>query len=532
MILIFLTWVYMAFVFIVQGECLNRMLFRNKLTSFAGLALLGMIFQAILISVVAFFIRIDVVYFCCNTAFSLGLFWFNRDSLRVILRSQYRWVFQAKMLFCVILLLALARSALLPFMVDNESYYIQAIKWLNEYGWVKGIANLHIFLSHANPWQALQAGYNFSFIAGIFNDLNGFLLVLTAYLWVEKINLAFRKQDFQTNRWLFFIPVFSIFWFQFVDAPAADLPLFILTPVVVYLFLNRTEEGDLLAIILSGFLIMIKPSILPLLFLVFLMLDKKNWKVSFIYAGIIGVLFVAKGIWTSGCPLAPYTAWILDLPWAIPHGLQVILPGDSFNFKSIGSNGLVNIFLGLVVFLVYIVYGLSVIRKKDQYPVFIFLTLQVVLVLTTYAQFRFIIPALAYPAAYLLSRVKLPSKFLPVATWCFILLPVIPLFFRLDYRKLTIHENLLRIDIFQAKNIVLPSGITKYPDAVYRQQKCVNFNYYDPDDGTRFIFFTGNGPLPCVKTDYLRYMYKKTGSLPALNTNNLKDGFKNVPVEN
>ena len=49
--------------------------------------------------------------------------------------------FPIKILLAFSSFLILAQSATLPFIIDNESYYIQTIKWLNEYGFVKGLAN-------------------------------------------------------------------------------------------------------------------------------------------------------------------------------------------------------------------------------------------------------------------------------------------------------------------------------------------------------------------------------------------------------
>jgi len=276
MILILLTWIYMFFVFSVQGECINSFLFKGKLKSIGEIVLLGMIFQAIIVTVTAFFIRIHIEYFCANTLLTIIAAFFNRTILHSRLKTLFRWDRFCTVLFFVIVFLSLARSSLLPLIFDNESYYIQTIKWLNEYGWVKGLANLHVFLSHGSPWHALQAAYNFNFVYDKFNDINGFLVCAMALLWVDKINELRTKSDYQTNRWLYFLPVFSIVWFLFVDSPSTDLPLFFISLVVIYHVLNRTEEGSLFAILLAVFLIFIKASMLPILVLAIYLISKKN----------------------------------------------------------------------------------------------------------------------------------------------------------------------------------------------------------------------------------------------------------------
>lgn len=49
-----------------------------------------------------------------------------------------------KGLLAIIALLALAQCSSPPYILDNESYYIQTIKWLDTYGYVKGLSLIHI----------------------------------------------------------------------------------------------------------------------------------------------------------------------------------------------------------------------------------------------------------------------------------------------------------------------------------------------------------------------------------------------------
>jgi hypothetical protein len=503
----------MLFIFSVQGEQVNRVIFRGKINTAGEIILLGMVLQTLIVTIVAFFYRIHIEYFCCNTLVSIILAvsdknWFLR------LKKGLQWDKFCILLFALIVVLSLIRSSLLPFIIDNESYYIQTIKWLNEYGWVKGLANLHVFLANGSPWHALQAAYNFNFISGIFNDLNGFFMCVASFLWLDKINLYRRNADYQSNRWLFFLPLFSIFWFHFVDSPSADLPLFLITLVVVYHVLNRSEEGNLLAIFLLVFLVFIKLSIAPILILWPFLFTKKNRKIAIPYTLILGFIYLFKGIWLSGCPLAPYTGFSISLPWTIPSGLEIV--EDKFNFNSIGSNDFLNLSLAFIVISTFVVYTCAILKKKEQYPVCLFFTLQIAWILFTYTQFRYILPALFFPLAYLLSKIKLSSKLFPVVTYFFILSVLIPIFFHFDYGKLNQNSRLLGKNIFQTRYILQPAGISKHKNMTFKKASITNINYFNPVDDSGFLFLTGNGPLPCVKTDYLYHMYLTTHCSPAL----------------
>jgi hypothetical protein len=144
---------------------------------------------------------------------------------------------------------------------------------------------------------------------------------------------------------------------------------------------------------------------------------------------------------------------------------------------------------------------------------------------------RYILPAFFYPMAYILSKIRLPSRFIPVMTCFFISLVFIPIFIRFDYKKWVEKSSfLLKIDTFQTEYVFKPAGISKYQDLTFKKIFFTNFYYYEPEDKTKFLFLTGNGPLPCVKTRYLYQMYLSTGCVPALIGDDLGDGFYSVKV--
>jgi hypothetical protein len=525
----------MFFIFSIQGECINRLLFKGKLNSIATTTLLGMIFQAILVTLVAFFYRINIEYFCCNTFLTILLVFPNKDRYFSRLRKNLQWSRFSLILFILIVIASLMRSSLLPFLIDNETYYIQTIKWLNEYGWVKGLANLHLFLIHGSPWHALQAAYNFRFISGLFNDLNGFLICVMGFLWVDKINEALKKADSQTNRRLFFIPVFFILWFQFVDAPSVDLPLFLITLLIVYCLLNRSEETDLLAVFLLVFLVFIKVSIAPILVLLFFFVSRKNIKAVVPYTLLLGLVYMIKGVWLSGCPFTPYTGFSLPLPWAFPKlaGLYFhsLVSEDLFDFRHIGSNDLLDIVLASTVFSTAAIYGWMIRKEKKQYPIFLFFILEIIWVLSTTPQIRFILPAFFYPATYILSKIRITFRIVSPMICFFISLVFIPIFIRFDYTEWTKEtSHLLKIDTFQPEYVFKPAEISKHTTLTFEKRFFTNFNYYNPEDKLKFLFLTGNGPLPCVKTTYLYKMYLHTGYMPALLGDDLDEGFYSAKV--
>ncbi|MDR0412414.1 MAG: hypothetical protein LBH61_01225 [Dysgonamonadaceae bacterium] len=535
MLLILLTWLYMFFIFSVQGEYIRRIFFRNKLNSIGISVLLGMIFQAIAVTIAAFFYRIHIEYFCCNTALTVALFFLDKDRYIRQLRKNLRWSRLSLALFLLIAAASLMRSALLPFLIDNETYYIQTIKWLNEYGWVKGVANLHLFLIHGSPWHALQAACNFPFLSGNFNDINGFLICVMGFLWVDRLNGCRTKTACPADRWLFFVPLFSVLWFQFVDAPSVDLPLFLFTLLIIHCFLNRSAATDLLAIFLLVFLVFIKVSIAPILLLLFFLVSRKNIKTALPYTLLLGLIYMVKSVWLSGCPFAPYTGFALPLPWAFPQeanfNYQFMIIKDLFDFRHPASNDFLDTALAVTVFSTTAIYGWTIRKEKAQYPVFLFLVSDIAWVLSTAANMRFILPAILYPLAYILSRNRIPLRFVSAANCFFISLAFVPVFVPVDYSGwLKESAHLIKIDTFQPGYILKPAGISKHQALTFKKTYFTNFHYYDPEDDFNFLFLTGNGPLPCVETSYLYQMYRRTGYVPALIGDDLGSGFYSVKI--
>src|SRR5690606_3931123 len=115
------------------------------------IAILGLIFLALFFSIWTFFYRLNIEAFLVVFFSSGFLYWIYRtESKHFFIDVKIQWKNFSKFykwLFGILVGLTTLKSAGLPFVVDNESYYIQTIKWLNEYGFVKGLANLHLFLA-------------------------------------------------------------------------------------------------------------------------------------------------------------------------------------------------------------------------------------------------------------------------------------------------------------------------------------------------------------------------------------------------
>ncbi len=105
----------------------------------------------------------------------------------------------AAILFCVFFTLVWTNQA--PGQYDTGLYHAQAIRWVEEYGVVPGLGNLHMRLAYNSAFMSLQALFSLGWLVGqSLHSLNGFFCLAaliyvcaTIRLWGEK---SLRTSDF------------------------------------------------------------------------------------------------------------------------------------------------------------------------------------------------------------------------------------------------------------------------------------------------------------------------------------------------
>jgi hypothetical protein len=447
----------------------------------------------------------------------------------------------------LLFIIALKTSSDVPFLIDNESYYIQSIKWINEYGLVKGLANLHLFLGQMSPFHILQAGFNFNFISNQFNDLNGFVLVICSYYFMQEME---RQRQQKQLHWIGFVVLFTILFQQFVSQPSPDLILLLVSQIILYIFLEQSHSTSSFrtALLLFALIVFIKITILPfgLLFIYWAYTLKKEYAYSVVVLSVIGVLFVLKNSIITGYPLFPFPQFALDVHWRLPEILlkrlsdvtvnagyfeSNIIPNASMATKLnswIQLSGLNRIFNIGILFLFIVVPFTPIFRKIKLVPVtYAVLAIHFILILLKSPQFRFFLPEFIFLSALLCSELaiilKLNTKaFAPLllvfCTGSFMLYSI------LNLTPLTNNKFHQNHTPFTSKQLIIPMGNSKYPNMEFDTLHLKNLLFYSPKENF-FFYGTANGPLPCVNKKQLKFMYKKTSYIPQQLGNKISDGF-------
>lgn len=559
MALIFLNWIYIFFTAKNFGILFTKILNINTY-NFVILEVIGLFFYAVITSVFAFFIRINIEYYIIILILNIFLaFKFKsriKNELFCILKSFNSFKTSYKLLFLFLFFIVLAQSATKPYLLDNESYYVQTIKWINEYGYVKGLANLHLFLGQNSTWHTLQAGFNFSFISNSLNDINGFLFIIMGFLFLEKLNKK-HIQDYSLG----LVLVFSLFFMQFVNAPSPDLIIFLVAPYICYLFIINFKKISIndFKIILSLvlFLCLIKVTMLVMALLVGFLFMKnyhalKACMLQYIIlcTSVFG-LFLSKNFIISGHLFYPtHILDILNADWKLPKELlQLYETGtyqagmnniDVSHLSFFGKvkywlqipklHGLFNKIYLLLIFIFPFFLAIKNKYKASLLVIYILAILQFFIVWLNSPQYRFYFVFIIILSLQIFTILFKTHKIGFYLIYVSISLSAIPIFINFDLSTFTNNNFAMKLNTFKLKNIVIPEENTK-TKTKFTKQNIDGFEFYSPDEDV-FFWATGNGNLPCVnikQVKYVKYYYKY---VPQMRTDRLKDGFKSVLIDN
>ena len=260
----------------------------------------------------------------------------GRDDLRSFLQMQNRSLTKGKVVFVILMLLLFSYGASRGYMhYDSGLYHAQAIRWIEEYGVVPGLANLHCRLAYNSSAFLLTALYSMNFLVGqSLHTVSGFMALVLAVKGMEVITVFSRKKvlvsDFLKIAMLFYI---SIIYTEMMS-PASDYfaMLFLFYVVVTWVELEEGKEKNItpyaLLCVLLAVNVAIKLSSAIMLLLVLkpavLLIKEKRYSQIGIYLalGIMAVFpYLARNVILSGWLVYPFPSIdLFSFDWKIPVG--------------------------------------------------------------------------------------------------------------------------------------------------------------------------------------------------------------------
>ncbi|MDE6386275.1 MAG: hypothetical protein K2L82_00555 [Lachnospiraceae bacterium] len=229
---------------------------------------------------------------------------------------------------------------------DTSLYHAQSIRWLEEYGVVKGLGNLHCRLAYNSSSFALSALYSMAFLGGqSYHCAAGWLAFLIAKVCAEIIALPYQRKirfgglQLKRLRTSDFARAMGIYYlvniFDEMVSPASDYFMVLIALYIVIRWLELLEESVAeilpyaMLCVLGVFLMTVKLSAAFILLLVihpaYYLLRSKRWKeiVKYLILGMVTALpYFVRNVLLSGWLVYPFTQIdLFDAAWKIPKGV-------------------------------------------------------------------------------------------------------------------------------------------------------------------------------------------------------------------
>lgn len=302
--------------------------------------LFGICFITFLGSVFLLFYRISLEFHIILLLSSLICFYYNYKIILLGLKNTFNQLKDLstipKYIFITLTFYTFIKTILPSYSYDEDLYYIQSIKWMQEYGTVLGLGNLHGRLAYNSAWHTLHTIFSFSFlkIEGI-NDLNALLFIVFLFQSCTRLDLIIKNGITLLNILYSLFPLAIILVLNSgLSSMSADFPSSIISWYITILFIEKTIHktthiADLyfwVIIILTTFVITIKVSSFPIcilsIYLIFKQLIIKKYKIVILSCSLVVILvtpFLTRNFMLSGYLVYPaYTIDFFDVEWKIP----------------------------------------------------------------------------------------------------------------------------------------------------------------------------------------------------------------------
>lgn len=266
----------------------------------------------------------------------LAVICIGKKDLAAFWKNQKQYVTKGKIIFLCMMLLLFAYGASRGYMhVDSGLYHAQAIRWIEEYGVVPGLANLHCRLAYNSSAFVLTAFYSMSFLGGqSLHTVAGFMALVLAVKGLDVVKVFSRKKvlvsDFVKVAMLFYITII----YTEMMSPASDYfaMLFLFYVVLTWVELEEKKEkniipfGMLCVLLAVNVSIKLSSAIMLLMVLkpaVILLKEKRYGQIGiYLGMGILAVFpYLARNVILSGWLVYPFPAIdLFSFDWKIPAG--------------------------------------------------------------------------------------------------------------------------------------------------------------------------------------------------------------------
>lgn len=434
------------------------------------------------------------------------------------------WKFKLRINFLFIFLVCIIAfvGSMNAYLYDTFSYYLPTIKWLDTYGFVKGIANYDFNLGQHSLWHILQATFNDT-IDPYYKINTFFTLVFLIY--------SYELKNFKI---LIFLPLLYLF----IASPSPDLVIFILSIVMLSEWLESEKNNMHYLLLLSSIMILVKPIafVLPVYFFILSLKSWKEYRKVYLVVFAIACLLFFKNLYLTANVIFPlkfsnFSSMVYSIPEEIydlsaADGKIVTLkhvPNISINmiksmdlityYKLLLSNINYTIFLFgsfATIILGYTIYTFFFLKKWTLLT--LLLCIKLIFFTIISIQYRFLLDCIVIIIFLELFRFKFNDKLIysliSLAAFVIVLYPNISKN-RVSYFRLAVPYSI--------NNIYKPYNV----NVEYVSHQLFNLKY---NVVLNYDFSLDVTPLAINREQIYRYVYQKYHAVP-IDAKNISKGF-------
>lgn len=226
------------------------------------------------------------------------------------------------LLLLIVLCLVIAMLNAGPTLIDDtNSYHIQMIKWIREYGTVPGLANLHERYGFNSSWFSAASLFGLPTEQfNLYTVLNGALSIWFCFYTIGKAFSSNEKSTTRINSAILLTLFFSFIVWGLIRGNAASANYDFITTLIVFILFTEiisTKNIESLSTeicIWSVYLFTVRignfPFLIPVIYLFITAIKKPNWRIVKIYSAIFALLvvpFLIRNVILTGYLFYPIT---------------------------------------------------------------------------------------------------------------------------------------------------------------------------------------------------------------------------------
>lgn len=343
MVITLITWGIMLFLFGIYGIAINYLIKRmGKYNRNSGYDIiwLGIVCITVYAQYFSLFYKVGRVAVYFVVCMALFLVFIIKDEYIAIIKRITEEIGNRKKLylylgiFVCVVFAGILFTIRMPQHYDTYLYHAQNIKWIEEYGVVKGLGNFHNRFAYNSSFMCLQALFSFSWcVWQSLHTLNGFLwcfMMLYSLTTLKVYKKRFFFSDMLRILTLFYLC--SSQTLQLISSPHTDLMTMLLVVYIITRWVDLLEEDVKyyfpygILCLLGIFAVSVKLSAVLILVLVLKpavqLLWEKRWKVILAFVGvgcIIIIPFLVRNVIISGYLVYPYASIdLFNVDWKMP----------------------------------------------------------------------------------------------------------------------------------------------------------------------------------------------------------------------